>query len=191
MASEKRKYHCVVICKLLCLVVVVLFIGTISITQVFARNEQIGVSFPKDVADLTLWKSRAEAWAAKIKEDYATGSVEYKQAEVRYVEAKAAVDAWIAFLKTEVALSREISPSSELYKNTLNNAATNAYLFIEYAEGLYIEPRGKLSSFSEISEALTNAGIAIWREFRKVKEEGIARINKILDELKWQSFGKV
>jgi len=170
---------------------VVLFIGTISITQVFARNEQIGVSFPKDVADLTLWKSRAEAWAAKIKEDYATGSVEYKQAEVRYVEAKAAVDAWIAFLKTEVALGRKISPSSELYKSTLNNAATSAYLFIEYAEGLYIEPRGKLSSFSEISEALTNAGIAIWREFRNVKEEGIARINKILDELKWQSFGKV
>ena len=30
MASEKRKYHCVVICKLLCLVVVVLFIGTIK-----------------------------------------------------------------------------------------------------------------------------------------------------------------
>ncbi len=162
----------------------------IMIAPSFALSEKLQSWLPGDVAEMTMWKSRAEAWAMKIKKDHPENSSQYKQAFIYYTEAKAAVDAWISMLKTELAVSGDLN-KSEPYNHVLNEAAKKSYAFIKYSEDLYVVPRGKLSSLKVILQEFTNIAKIIWEEYKKVKEEKRERIKTAIEDLRWKSFDEI
>ena len=58
-------------------------------------------SIPEGTRVLAQVKSEAEQWTRKLQKDYQRGTPEYNKAEALYIPAKAAIDGWIASLKTD------------------------------------------------------------------------------------------
>ena len=169
---------------LLLLVLIFLFISN------FTMGSEMKTWLPEDIGHMTKWKSRAEAWALKIKKDYPINSEQYNQAFAYYIEAKAAVDAWIVSLKTDLILSGNIN-KSESYNRLLDEAARKSHNFIQYSEKLYTVPRGKLSTFATILKDFTEIVTTIWEQFKKANEAKREEIRAVLEDLRWKSFDEI
>lgn len=156
----------------------------------FAMGSEMKTWLPEDIAHMTKWKSRAEAWALKIKKDYPKNSRQYDQAFAHYSEAKAAVDAWIVSLKTDLILSGNIN-KSESYNRLLNEAARKSHNFIQYSEKLCTVQRGNLSTFTTILRDLAEIGTTIWEQFQKASEAKREKIRAVLEDLRWKSFDEI
>jgi cell division protein FtsB len=155
-----------------------------------AMGSTMQTLLPENVAEMTKWKSRAEAWALKTKQNYSTDSTQYKQALAYYIDARAAVDALIAFLKTDLILSGDIE-KSESYNRLLDEAARKSYTFIQYSEKLYIVPRSKYTTFSTILKDFVEVATTIIKEVRNGREAKKEKIRAALDDLRWKSFDDI
>ncbi len=154
----------------------------------YVTSNEMKKWLPNDVAQMTKWKSQAETYASKIKNKYSKTSPQYKKAFTLYIDAKSAIDAWIASLKTELILGGDIN-KSESYNSLLNDAALKSHAFIQYSEGLYTRGKGIASLI--ILGDLEETGMRIWREYKKVSEDKKDKLKAALDELRWKSFDEI
>ena len=64
--------------------------------------------------------------------------------------------------------------------------------FVRYATELYQPSTTKSLPFIVgVLPSLSDAGIKVWQEYRKAKEEERKEIKKDLDNLKWKAFDEI
>jgi hypothetical protein len=136
-------------------------------------------------------KSLCEQWASKVKKDFGKDTKEYQKTNELYINAKAAFDGWIVRLQFDLTADTDINNSNS-YKKALEEASEKSNAFVRYATELYQPSTTKSLSFIVgVLPSLSDAGIKVWQEYRKAKEEQRKEIKKDLDNLKWKAFDEI
>lgn len=150
---------------------------------------------PPDISDgiqkIAEARSKCEQWTSKVKKDFARDSKEYQKTNALYIDAKAAFDGWIDRLQFDLTADMDLN-NSDSYKKALEEASEKGNAFVRYATELYQPSTTKSLPFIvEVLPSLSDAGIRVWQEYRKAKEEQRKEIKKILDNLKWKAFDEI
>jgi hypothetical protein len=113
-----------------------------------------------------------------------------------YAEAKADFDGLITQLEVELDQPRPPSQSHAL-KDDLNKAVAKRVAFTSFVEGKLLPhtegaQKGIVDAFvkgaGELTKELTNACIAIWREYRSASEARKKDLRQDLEFLRWPPF---
>jgi hypothetical protein len=141
-------------------------------------------------------KSLAESFLV-ILNDYGKRDIgQYAAGITRYAEAKAEFDGLIAELEHELDQPRPPDQSAA-FDAALKEAVDKRVAFTSFVTETILPhtdnpPKGVVGDFisggGELIKALTDAGIAIWREFRSAGEARRKEIRQELESLKWPQF---
>lgn len=152
-------------------------------------------SIPEGTRVLAQVKSEAEQWTRKLQKDYRRGTPEYNKAEALYIPAKAAIDGWIASLKTDVLLGGA-QPGPE-FQASLKQAAAKGNDYVVYVNQLYVKGAAAqaLPLIGDLLKLLPDLGFKIWKEYRDAgakRDDAIRKaIMEQIDTLKWAPFDKL
>lgn len=134
-------------------------------------------------------RSKCEQWGSIVKKDFSRDSKEHQKTNALYINAKAAFDGWIDRLKFDLTADADIT-NSDTYKKALEEASEKSNAFVKYVTELHQSTKTK-SFIAEVLPSLSDAGIKVWQEYRKAKEEQRKEIKKELDNLKWKEFDEL
>jgi len=141
-------------------------------------------------------KSLAESFLV-ILNDYGKKDVgQYATGITRYAAAKAEFDGLITELEHEL---RQPSPpdQSAAFDGALKEAVDKRVAFTSFVTDTILPhsenpPKGIVGDFikgsGDLIRVLTDAGIAIWREFRSSNEARRSEIKQELESLRWPQF---
>jgi hypothetical protein len=140
-------------------------------------------------------KSMAEQFLI-ILNSYTASNIELAKGIRLYAEAKAEFDGLITQL--EVELEQATPPSqSETFDAELKKAVAKRVAFTSFVTDTLVPhtegaQKGIVGDFikggADLIKALTDAGIAIWREFRSGGEARRKEIRQELESLRWPQF---
>ena len=157
----------------------------------------VSVGIPPDASNaigtISEKKSLCEGRARQIKNYYSKDAEQYKEANKLYIDAKAAFDGWIEQFKFDLTVNTNIT-TSDRYKESLNKASEKGDIFLKYVDSLTSEKTKSIAAIATVTSilpSLTDAGIKIWENYRKAKEEQRKEIKKDLDNLKWKAFDEI
>jgi hypothetical protein len=160
-----------------------------------AVGETAPMAFPDAVQVLAREQSAAEQYAVILDRLGKKDPALLVQGITRYAEAKADFDGLIEALKTDLIEGRDPGSSTK-FTEALRIAAQKRVAFTNFVSEQIVGgdqgARGSLPTMpglSDLIQALTEAGLSIWREFRGVGKERRAEIRDQLDHLKWRAFG--
>lgn len=150
---------------------------------------------PPDISDgiqkIAEARSKCEQWGSKVKKDFGKDTKEYQKTNELYINAKAAFDGWIVRLQFDLTADADLNNSNG-YKKALEEASEKSNAFVRYATELYQPSTTKSLPFIVgVLPSLSDAGIKVWQEYRKAKEEERKEIKKDLDNLKWKAFDEI
>jgi hypothetical protein len=141
-------------------------------------------------------KSLAESFLV-ILNDYGKKDIgQYATGVTRYAEAKAEFDGLIGELEHELDQPRPPDQSAA-FDAALKEAVDKRVAFTSFVTETILPhtdnpPKGIVGDFikggGELIKALTDAGIAIWREFRSAGEMRRKEIRQELESYKWPQF---
>jgi hypothetical protein len=164
-------------------------IGLLASFEAGARDNSDGIRV------MAREKSLAESFLV-ILNDYGKKDIgQYAKGITRYSEAKAEFDGLIAELEHE--LGQPMPPDqSAAFASALKEAVDKRVAFTSFVTDTILPhtdnpPKG-LGDFikggGELIKVLTDAGIAIWREFRSAGEARRKEIRQELETLRWPQF---
>lgn len=147
---------------------------------------------PSEVSNGFEWlaehKSKAEQSALTIKMSWASGSIQYKEVEALYNDAKAAFDVWIERLRFDLVLDNDIA-TSEHYTKSLHETAKKSEALVTYVTKASARPLA--AEPISIIGTLSDAGMKIWKEYKAAQKGRKDEILEILGQLKWKHFRDV
>jgi hypothetical protein len=122
----------------------------------------------------------------------------YLRGVTLYAEAKAEFDGLVEQIEFSLRDGRDPT-TSDAFTQTLEKAAQKRIAFTDYvlkdvvgkAEGVRPGLRSIVSIVPDLIKAITDAGLAIWREFRAVGKEKQDAILAELAALKWRPFAEL
>ena len=140
-------------------------------------------------------KSQSEQWTRELKKDTALASGQKMKAQALYIPAKAAIDAWVAALKVELASGRSsIAPE---YQRSLDQAAEKGQAYVIYVNQLYVKGAVAAATplIGDLVKLIPDMAFKIWKDYRDAEEarnkDRMKAILEQLDALKWEPFDKV
>jgi len=165
-------------------------VGFLASIAAEAQNDSVGIRV------MAREKSLAESFLV-ILNDYGNKDVgQYATGITRYAEAKAEFDGLIAELEHELDQPRPPDQSAA-FDAALKEAVDKRVAFTSFVTETIIPhsdgtQRGPVGDFikggADLIKALTDAGIAIWREFRSSGEVRRKEIRQDLEALRWPQF---
>lgn len=141
-------------------------------------------------------KSLAELFLVVLNDFGKKDVGQYATGITRYAEAKAEFDGLIAELEHELGQPRPPDHSAA-FDAALKQAVDKRVAFTSFVTETILPhtdnpPKGIVGDFikggGELIKALTDAGIAIWREFRSAGETRRKEMRQELEALKWPEF---
>jgi len=142
-------------------------------------------------------KSAAEQYAVILSTIGKNDAVQYIRGIKLYADAKAEFDGLIEELRFDLLNGREPA-SSATFNEALKKAAEERVAFTSFVSSKVDELGGArpllpdvIQSVPELVKAITDAGLAIWKEFRSGREQHRDALLNELDHLKWQPFAQL
>jgi hypothetical protein len=135
-------------------------------------------------------KTEAEDWAKRIKADFAAGSPERRDAETKYIAARAAVDGWIAQYKLELARGTP-DPQTAAFRNALAQAGDKGQQYVDYVNALYVRGSispGSVTLIGDVYKILKQVVTDVLDRLSTDREKRRKAIVEVIDTLKWKSF---
>lgn len=155
-------------------------------------NSSTLLSSPNDlgVARLARFKTESEDWARRIKVDFLPGSPERRNAETKYIVARAAVDGWIAQYKFELAQDRE-DPQTDAYLSAFAEASSRGQDYVNYVNELYVQ--GAISPqtvtlIGDVYKILKQVISDIATSLRTDRDRRKKATIEVLETLRWKPF---
>lgn len=155
--------------------------------------------FDEAIGILAKEQSLAESYASILKEFGKDNLKNYAEGIRLYANAKAEFDSLIEQMKYDLRKNEPIDKSSD-FKAALNQAAEQRVAFTDFVTDKII--RGKpgrknplavaaIAATPELIKALTEAGKAIWQEYRDGDKKRQQDILEHLETMKWRSFDEI
>lgn len=136
-------------------------------------------------------RTRAEDAVRQLRERFPAASAEYAEGRRLYTEAQAAFNRYIDRLKFALILGEDLSRpevGSE-YRRALDAAAARNHEFLAHVARVTDQaPRGIVG---DIASALVQAGLEIWKEWRRQGQDQRTRLVEALEALKFRPFTEV
>ncbi|HVO84647.1 MAG TPA: hypothetical protein VMU60_09490 [Syntrophobacteria bacterium] len=153
--------------------------------------------YSEAVRNLAREQSLAESYAGILKEFGRQDIQKYARGIELYATAKADYDGLIEQMRTHLIKGQRLD-QSEQYQLIMKSAADKRIAFTNFVSEEVIGkepgkrfPAAVFTAATELIPVLTDAGKAIWEQYRKAKDQEKQKILAQLSGLKWKSFDKI
>lgn len=171
-------------------------IGVAALVSALASTGLVAQETSDGIRVMAREKSLAEQFLV-IMNDFGQKDInQYAKGVTLYAEAKAEFDGLIAELEHELEQARP-PDQSETFESALKDAVAKRVAFTSFVTDTLVPhtegaQKGIAGDFikggGDLIKALTDAGIAIWREFRSGGEARRKEIMQELESLRWPQF---